>query len=344
MGKLELSNLSIAYNDKTVIEDLSFTVQDGELFSLLGPSGVGKTTLLKTIAGLLPTTSGRVIIDGKVVNKLPAEKRDAVLIFQKPLLFPFLNVYDNIAFGLKMLGMKGTAAAKKISTMLSITELQGLQTQNIHQLSGGQQQRVALCRALVLEPSVLLLDEPLSNLDSELRGRMRELIQNVQARTGTTMLFVTHDQKEAFTMSDKIGLLGNKLMLQQGSPRELYHQPLSPEVARFFGNTNFISFALLNSFRGSTGTATPPFKHSTSSEKTAAVIRPEDIIISSESSSNNLGGTVLSCKFEGAFTRIKCKTEAGEFFVLHMGSSYQVGDHLFLYFPPEKIHIFPSAQ
>jgi spermidine/putrescine transport system ATP-binding protein len=344
MGKLELSNLSIAYSDKTVIEDLNFTVQDGELFSLLGPSGAGKTTLLKTIAGLLPPSSGQVVINGKVVNNLPAEKRDAVLLFQKPLLFPFLNVYDNIGFGLKMIGMKGAAAAKKISSMLSITELQGLQKRKIHQLSGGQQQRVALCRALVLEPSVLLLDEPLSNLDSELRGRMRELIRNVQRRTGTTMLFVTHDQNEAFTMSDKIGLLGHKIMLQQGSPRELFHHPISPEVARFFGNANFISLALLNSFSGSTSKATPPSVQSSDSETIAAVIRPEDIKISSDSSRNNLGGTIVNCQFEGAFTRLKLTTEAGEFFVLHMGSSYQVGDYLSLYFPPEKIHIFPSSK
>ncbi len=218
MGRLEVQDLTVRYSHKPVVHNFSLTVNDGEMVSLLGPSGVGKTTILKAIAGLLHPASGKILINGQCVDHLPAEKRDAVLIFQKPLLFPFLDVGQNIAFGLKMAKVKQASARKKIDRILAITGLEGFKNRKIHQLSGGQQQRVALARGLVLEPSVLLLDEPLSNLDAELRQQMRELISSVQAQTGTTMLFVTHDQSEAFAISDRICVLLDGSLRQTGTP------------------------------------------------------------------------------------------------------------------------------
>ena len=233
MGYLELQKLTINYGKTAVVRDLSLSVSNGEIVTLLGPSGAGKTTILKAIAGLLKPVSGKIFINDIQVNHLPAEKRDAVLIFQKPLLFPFLNVSQNIGFGLKMQQAGRKEAERKISKILEITMLTGLHDRKIHQLSGGQQQRVALARGLVLEPSILLLDEPLSNLDADLRQQMRELIQAVQEQTGTTMLFVTHDQSEALAISDRVCLLLDGRLRQAGKPEELFYFPADPEVAMF---------------------------------------------------------------------------------------------------------------
>jgi ABC-type Fe3+/spermidine/putrescine transport system ATPase subunit len=177
MGKLSIQDLHIRYGDQPVIENFSLEIQDGELVSVLGPSGAGKTTILKAVAGLLTPQKGDIFIDGAKINHLPPEKRDAVMVFQKPLLFPFMNVAQNVAFGLRMRGKPGRKERRQIDEILELTQLQGLHRRKVHELSGGQQQRVSLARALVLKPSILLLDEPLSNLDFNLRQQMRELIR-----------------------------------------------------------------------------------------------------------------------------------------------------------------------
>jgi len=342
MGKLELQQLTVSYGGDSIVENIDITVQNGELFSLLGPSGAGKTTLLKAIAGLTNPTAGKIVIDGTVVNDFPAEKRDAVLLFQKPLLFPFLNVYDNIGFGLKMIGVKGAAAGDKISKMISMTELDGLEKRKIHQLSGGQQQRVALCRALVLKPSILLLDEPLSNLDYTLRYKMRGLIRSIQQQTGTTMLFVTHDQTEAFSISDRIGILGEKTLLQLGTPREIYSAPRSQKVAEFIGNSNFISRHLLESLASVSAVFSDTDRQQRAKDEIVAVIRPEDIEIVNDENMNSIEGTILNSQFEGAFTRLTVQTAVGTFVILYADKQYRIGDRLHLLFPFEKIQVFPS--
>ena len=342
MGRLELHNLNINYDNRPVIRDLSLDINDGEIVSLLGPSGVGKTTILKAIAGLLPPASGRIIIDGRPVDHLPAEKRDAVLIFQKPLLFPFLNVGQNIGFGLKMAQIKRLAASKQIDKIIEITGLTGLKNRKIHQLSGGQQQRVALARGLVLEPSILLLDEPLSNLDAKLRLQMRELISNVQSRTGTTMLFVTHDQSEAFAISNRICVLLDGSLRQTGTPTQLFYQPADPDVARFFGCVNFIDGKIDNgSFQGDFARCATSLSDS---PKAIAVIRPEDIILSSDTRENGTVGTVTQVQFEGSTTRVTIETDNKNFTALSLRPDFVVKQSIWLYFPPERLHIFPHYQ
>ncbi len=341
MERLGLRGLTIQYGSTTVIRDLHLSIQDGELVSLLGPSGAGKTTILKTIAGLLPPADGRIYIDGACVNHLPAEKRDAVLIFQKPLLFPFLDVNHNIGFGLKMRHTKRQTARKKIEKILEITGLNGLGTRKIHQLSGGQQQRVALARGLVLEPAILLLDEPLSNLDPGLRGQMRDLICSLQIQTKTTMLFVTHDQSEALSISDRVCLLLDGKLRQSGTPRELFYHPADQDVARFFGCDNILPCH----------TFLP--KQYPNGRKKLFSIRPEDIEISADGRSQDglrkswFNGTVEKITFEGQLTKITVSTSPGyRLTVLCRRPSFHPGQSVYLRFPKERIHYFqePSKE
>ena len=246
MGILELKHIDITYGDEPIVHDLSLDVADGEMVSLLGPSGAGKTTILKAVAGLLRPSNGDILINGRSVLTTPPEKRDAVMVFQKPLLFPFLNVSQNIAFGLKMQGRQPPNVKLAVEEILALTRLDGLGQRKIHELSGGQQQRVSLARALILKPSILLLDEPLSNLDANLRQHMRDLIQEIQAETGVTTLFVTHDQAEALMLSHRVALILEGRLRQVEAPRELFYHPAGPEVARFFGGCNFFEGRLRN--------------------------------------------------------------------------------------------------
>ncbi len=342
MGQLELRQLAICYDGRPVVRDLSLLVADGELVSLLGPSGAGKSTILKTIAGLLQPSSGEIRINRQRVNHLPAEKRDAVLIFQKPLLFPFLNLGENIAFGLKMAGISGRIAEERIAAIMAITGLEGLTRRKVHQLSGGQQQRAALARGLVLEPSVLLLDEPLSALDAELRQQMRELIRQVQHKTGTTMLFVTHDQSEAFAISDRISLLLDGTLRQTGTPEELFYRPADLDVARFFGGGNFIPGQIRD------GRFCSAFLHCPTplpdSSPATAVIRPEDIQIAAGQTTNRIEGTIARIGFEGAISRLSITTAAGPFTVLTIRPGLVVGEKVSLFFPPECLHLLPLVE
>lgn len=340
MGRLELKKLTIGHGDKTVIHDLSLVIQDGEMVSLLGPSGVGKTTLLKAIAGLLQPVSGKIIINGQQIDQLPPEKRDAVLIFQKPLLFPFLDVGQNIGFGLKMAGIKSKAAGKKIDKIIGITGLAGLKNRKIHQLSGGQQQRVALARGLVLEPSVLLLDEPLSSLDAELRHQMRELISNLQAQTGTTMVFVTHDQSEAFAISDRICVLLDGRLRQTGTPAELFYHPADVEISRFFGCTSIIHGKIHNNlFESKYGRCTTPLGDTPEAK---AVIRPENIVLSATKTPDGIMGRIVQIQFEGTATRLIIKVDSDTFTVLSLRPDFVKEQSVWLHFPPEQLHIFPD--
>lgn len=340
MERLHLDNLTISYGGLDVIRELSLEVHDGEIVSLLGPSGAGKSTLLKTIAGLLPQKSGRVLIDGNCVDGMAAEKRDAVLIFQKPLLFPHLDVAGNIAFGLKMLGEKGRGVQGKIERILEITGLAGLESRRIHQLSGGQQQRVALARGLILEPSVLLLDEPLSSLDAELRQQMRELIREVQQQTGITMLFVTHDQSEAFAISDRVCVLLDGRLRQSGRPREMYYTPADLDVARFFGISNMMEGEVRGG-RFRSGNIECDAAVGIEGQVTA-VIRPEDIEIVVEHGENCMSGIVENVQFEGVTTRIRVKAPGNVYTLLAQRAQYRPGDEVALRFPPDRLHLIPS--
>lgn len=342
MGQLEIQELTISYENKPIVKNLSIEIYDGEMVSLLGPSGVGKTTILKAIAGLLRPDSGKILINGQRIDHLPAEKRDTVLIFQKPLLFPFLDVGQNIGFGLKMAGVNRAVAEKKIDRIIEITGLTGLKKRKIHQLSGGQQQRVALARGLVLEPSILLLDEPLSNLDAELRQQMRDLICLVQGQTGTTMLFVTHDQSEAFAISDRICVLLGGVLRQTGSPTELFYYPQNAEVARFFGCVNFIKGRIENGVFKSEFVSC---KTSLSdAAKATGTIRPEDIVLSASQKDDFQRGRVVQVQFEGSTTRLTILSEQNSFTALTLHPEFHKNQTVWLHLPSNRLHIFPDRK
>ena len=340
MGDLILKNLTIHYGGKPVVKDFNLEIRDGEMASLLGPSGAGKTTVLKAVAGLIKPSKGEIFIDGQPVHDLAAEKRSAVMVFQKTLLFPFLNVEQNIAFGLRMQGYKDANAKRRIERILQLTELAGLGRRKVHQLSGGQQQRVSLARALVLKPAVLLLDEPLSNLDANLRQQMRELIQDIQADTRITTLFVTHDQAEALMISHRVCLLLNGRLRQTGKPRELFYLPDDPEVARFFGGCNFIQGRVKGGvFRSEFGNAPAPQANGNGHLRTAT-IRPEDILLSFDAN-YDLHGKIAKTNFEGSATRIWVNCRENRFVVLTSDNDYKPGQSVRIHLPPDKIRIFP---
>ncbi|MGP5683003.1 ABC transporter ATP-binding protein [Brachybacterium alimentarium] len=242
MNSVDLENVTKIYSGSTPsVDDLSLTVGDGEFFTLLGPSGCGKSTTLRMIAGFINPTSGNIRFGERDVTNLPPHKRDTGMVFQNYALFPHMDVAGNVAYGLSMRRVAKEEKRTRIAEALEIVGLTGYAVRRIDQLSGGQQQRVALARALVIQPSVLLLDEPLSNLDAKLREETRAQIRQIQQRAGTTSVYVTHDQSEAMAMSDRIAVMNAGVLHQVGAPREIYRRPATSFVARFIGRSNVLT-------------------------------------------------------------------------------------------------------
>lgn len=237
---LEVNQLNKFYGSNQVLHDIHFGIEEGKLLCLLGPSGCGKTTILNAIGGFLTDYTGDIIIDGQNISSLPPESRPVSTVFQSYGLFPHLTVLNNVAYGLKFQGYSKEERIQKAEAMLEIVGLYNHRHKHIHQLSGGQQQRVALARSLVVEPKVLLLDEPLSNLDAKMRSNLRLEIKSIQQRLNITTILVTHDQQEAFEMADQIVLLNQGRIVQTGDPREIYDQPANDFVANFVGEMNKI--------------------------------------------------------------------------------------------------------
>ena len=240
MSTVALQGITHRYESVDVLSHVDLEIPHGSLFTLLGPSGCGKTTLLRILAGFVIPTEGRVLIDGEDATELACEKRNMGVVFQNYALFPNLTVRENIAYGLKVRGVKGAQAQERCARYISLVGLDEYENRHVQELSGGQQQRVAIARALVIEPQMLLLDEPMSNLDVALRVKMREEIRTIQQKTGITTLFITHDQQEALSISDRIAVMRNGLVLQVGSPEEIYNHPSCDFVANFVGTTNSI--------------------------------------------------------------------------------------------------------
>jgi putative spermidine/putrescine transport system ATP-binding protein len=241
MSYLSLEKLSIAYGRAAAVHELDLAVGRGELVSLLGPSGCGKTTTMRAIAGLLQPTSGRIVLDGDDITKRPAHQRDLGLVFQSYALFPHLSAFDNVAFGLRLRKVAAAELQQRVMAALASVGLAGFEARLPARLSGGQQQRVALARATVLKPRLLLLDEPLSNLDAKLRVEMRAELRRIQRELGITMLYVTHDQDEALSLSDRIVIMCQGRIEQDSSPEHLYHHPATAFVASFMGYDNLFS-------------------------------------------------------------------------------------------------------
>lgn len=242
MTVVSLDGVSKAYEPGvSAVSELSLSVDDGELFVLLGPSGCGKTTTMRMVAGLIQPTAGDILFNGRSILPIPPEKRGAVMVFQQDALFPFKSVADNVAFGLRIRPFTKPQIQQKVKEALAAVQLAGFEEKRPSQLSGGQRQRVALARALVIAPQVLLLDEPLSQLDPELRAGLRKLIRRLQQQSRITTIFVTHDQEEAMVLADRIGFMVNGRLHQVGSPEALFNHPIDAVTARFFGCSNFVT-------------------------------------------------------------------------------------------------------
>jgi len=319
-GSVTFQNVRKTFGTFTAIHDLSLTIEPGELVTLLGPSGCGKTTTLRMLAGLEHPTAGRILIGGKDVTMLPANERDVSMVFQSYALFPHMNALDNVAYGLESSGLKKKEARERAEDGLTLVGLGGFGQRLPAELSGGQQQRVAVARALILEPQVLLLDEPLSNLDARLRRRVRTEIRELQQRLGFTAVYVTHDQDEALAVSDRVVIMKDGEIAQAGSPRELYDMPASAFIADFMGEANVVDCEVL-SFEGeralirvgrlehrvpARGAQTGPAK---------IAVRPNAITLENVPDAP-LSGKITHAAYLGDHVEYEVKTETGTLFVV----------------------------
>ena len=306
---LVVKGLSRQFGTVHALKEFDINIPKGELVALLGPSGCGKTTALRIIAGLEKSDAGSVILNGKVITSDAAHKRNMGMVFQAYSLFPHLNVADNVSFGLKMRKVSKENQKKRVDAILELVGLNSHHKRFAHQLSGGQQQRVALARALVTEPEVLLLDEPLSALDAQVRTNLREEIRRLQLSLGTTTLFVTHDQEEAMTISDRVGVMNSGSLEQIDTPDVLYNNPATNFVASFVGVMNKISSQLSDGYIEVFGKRLKATKGEKSAGQVYALIRPEAINVKTNASNPN--AKVLTRSFLGASSNIVCQLADG---------------------------------
>ena len=309
---IEFRNIVKNFDGQTVLKGINLDINKNEFVTLLGPSGCGKTTLLRILGGFLEQDEGSVIFNGEEISKVPAYLRPINTVFQKYALFPHLNVYENVAFGLRIKKMSNDLIEPKVNRMLELVGLDGFQKKDVTLLSGGQQQRVAIARALVNEPDVLLLDEPLSALDAKLRKEMQQELKRIQQEVGITFIFVTHDQEEALTMSDKIVVLKDGVIEQVGTPTDIYNEPCNRYVARFIGESNIIDGImkkdyLVNFDDHDFKCVDYDFKPN---EPVDVVIRPEDIEIKKKNA-GKLNGQVISVLFKGVHYEVIVETKKG---------------------------------
>ncbi len=340
MTRVTLKNLTKRYEGakEPAVMDFSLDILPGELVALLGPSGCGKTTVLKMIAGLLTPTSGEVMFNDIPVTGVKPEKREAVMVFQNYLLFPYMTVEENVGFGLRIRGMEKSGIQQEVSAMLERVRLQGFQKRRPSQLSGGQKQRVALARALIIKPRVLLLDEPLSNLDAHLRDEMRELILSLQRDLVVTTIFVTHDQEEAVMLADKIALMFDGRLLQFSRPQAFYEHPASRRIASFFGNNNFLSGEKRGrSIDTPAGSFIVP-DIDVPDGRVTIMIRPESIELG-KNGINSFKTLVRRQIYMGTHTRYKIVMDNSEWDVIggpNVGDNYEE-QHIYFTLAPDKI-------
>ncbi len=310
MAAIVIENLAVAYGEARVIEDLSLTIDDGRFFTLLGPSGCGKTTLLRALAGFLPVAAGRIQFGDRDVSRVPAHRRDIGMVFQDYALFPDKTVHDNVAYGLRARSVPEADVRTRVGEHLERVGLSAFPLRRPAELSGGQRQRVALARALVIRPTLLLMDEPLSNLDAKLRVQVRETISDLQCEAGITTVFVTHDQEEALAMSDEIGLMKRGRLEQVGPPAEIYRHPVSSYVADFVGGANVLPVELASPLDEGTATGllvgaaridvTVP--RPLAAGRAFVIARPEDIAIAEAATSD---AAIVSRQYLGDATRYR---------------------------------------
>ena len=341
---IELKGITKSYGKDTILDNLSLNIKKNEFLTLLGPSGCGKTTTLKIIAGFETADSGQVVFEHNIINDIPPYERQLNTVFQKYALFPHMNVYENIAFGLKLKKMPKDVIDQKVKEMLKLVALEGYENRDIEALSGGQQQRVAIARALVNEPKVLLLDEPLGALDMKLRKGMQIELKRIQQKLGITFIFVTHDQEEALTMSDTIVVMNKGEIQQMGSPEDIYNEPANSFVAKFIGESNIVDGIMLDDFKVEFGGRIFDCvdKGFEKNEAIEVVIRPEDFeMVKYEN--GMLKGTVTSVIFKGVHYEIEVKDE-NHTWILHNTKHAEIGSKIGLSLDPESIHIMKKES
>ena len=341
---IRLTNLVMEFDGERILDSINLYINDKEFLTLLGPSGCGKTTTLRVIGGFLTPTSGDVLFDGKRINDVPAYQRKINTVFQRYALFPHLDVYDNIAFGLRIAKLSEAEIDERVTEMLEIVSLKGFENRKVTSLSGGQQQRVAIARALVNRPKVLLLDEPLGALDLRLRKDMQNELKRIQQAMGITFIYVTHDQEEALTMSDTIVVMDKGKIQQIGKPEDIYNEPKNAFVADFIGESNTLDGIMLEDYKvkffGRVFSCVD--KGFAPNEPVDVVIRPEDIDIVS-ADDGHLCGTVTSVTFKGVHydTIVDFK---GFKWLIQTTDFCPEGSHIGIRLNPEDIHIVHKSE
>ncbi len=335
---IEITGLSKSFDEDVILKDIALTINENEFITLLGPSGCGKTTLLRLIAGFEVPDSGTIRFDGTVLDDTPPHKRPINTVFQKYALFPHLNVFNNVAFGLKMKKTPADAIRDEVKKALQLVKLTGFEHRNVKTLSGGQQQRVAIARALVNKPKLLLLDEPLAALDLKLRQDMQYELKEMQRALGITFIYVTHDQEEALTMSDTVVVMRDGEILQIGSPEDIYNEPRTKFVATFIGESNIIPATMVEDrlveFEG--------YRYACVDEgfgenvEVDVVLRPEDIELHGEG--EGIAGVVTDITFKGVHYEIIIDV-GGREYIVHSTDVQRVGDRVKLVFEKHDIHV-----
>lgn len=337
---IEFKNVGLSYDDNQVLKNIDLALEAGKFYTLLGPSGSGKTTILNLISGQLTPTHGDILFEGKVINDVPVEKRHMNTVFQDYGLFPNMDVFDNVAFGPSIKGMSKADIKTKVMEMLDLVKLSAYADREINELSGGQKQRVAIARALANDPEVLLLDEPLSALDYKLRKDMQYELREIQQRLGITFVFVTHDQEEALAMSDWIYVMNDGVIQQNGTPEDIYDEPINHFVADFIGESNILEGVMkadyLVHFTGK------DFENVDAgmrpNEKVEVVIRPEDLDLSSVEN-GKLVVTIDDQSFRGDYYEITAIDDDGNEWQVQATNKSTIGERVGLTFDPEDIHI-----
>ncbi len=341
---LELKNVSKSFDEDLILDNLNLNIKQGEFLTLLGPSGCGKTTTLRIIGGFLQPDSGEVIFDGKNIASLPPYERNINTVFQKYALFPNMNIYDNVAFGLKIKKFLKDEIDKKVSQALELVSLKGFDKRSVDSLSGGQQQRVAIARALVNEPKVLLLDEPLGALDLKLRKSMQSELKKIQEEVGITFIYVTHDQEEALSMSDKIVVMNNGLVQQIGTPIDIYNEPKNAFVADFIGESNIVDGTMVKDYEVvfSNHKFQCVDKGFADNQPVDVVIRPEDIdLVKPED--GMLEGIVEQVTFKGVHYDIIVDVEGQKYLVQSIYDK-EVNQRVGMVIIPDHIHIMEKQK
>ncbi|MED0666191.1 ABC transporter ATP-binding protein [Bacillus badius] len=332
-------------NDAVVLDHVSFEIERGKFYTLLGPSGCGKTTILRLIAGFTEASEGDIYFNGKRMNNVPANKRQVNTVFQDYALFPHLNVYENVAFGLRIKKVKNSEIDRRVKEALRFVNLSGYENREITEMSGGQRQRVAIARAIVNEPEVILLDEPLSALDLKLRTEMQYELRDLQKRLGITFIFVTHDQEEALAMSDELFVLNQGKIQQSGTPTDIYDEPINRFVADFIGESNIVPGKMIRDFE--VEFAGKVFEcvdqGLNQNESVDIVIRPEDLEITSWNE-GKIQVKVDSQLFRGVHYEIICYDEAQNEWLVHSTKKATVGEKIGLNFEPEAIHVMRLGE